>query len=154
MTAHRINYDLHNGKNLITDPGASGTITVDRSLAVCNLTSAGAETRTLARPTKAGVIVSIHLQSRVGDVTLTVTGGYDTGANTTIVFGAESQYAVFESFQLKSAGNYFWRLVKLEGGAVLQGYNGTYQYSQGQGVAAYGPWVNGQPPSRVDPNFN
>jgi hypothetical protein len=110
MTAHRICTDLHNADNIVDDPGDAGSIVVDKSMSICNLVSVGAETRTLARPTREGVVVSLHLQTDGGDVTVTVTGNHNETGDSTIVFSDVGQTATFMSF-MTSARAYFWRLI-------------------------------------------
>ena len=69
----------------IADPGASGAIPVV-SNGVCNLTSAGAETRTLAIPTFVGQLLTLCMDTDGGDITLTVASAINQTGNNTIVF--------------------------------------------------------------------
>ena len=48
-----------------------------------------------------------------GDITLTVTGGYNETGDTTFVFSDPGQFAVFES--IKIASTYYWRLTSHHG---------------------------------------
>lgn len=114
-SSHSIGSFLHDAESLIVDPGASGTITVNKSLSACNIVSTAAQSRTLARPTRSGVVHSLHFQTDGGDVTVTVTGGYDVNGATTLVFSSVGQFATFRSFQT-SAGVYFWRLIEASPG--------------------------------------
>lgn len=91
----------------VPDPGASGTIVPDVSLGVCNLVSATAETRTLAAPLKAGVFLTLYHRTDGGDITLTITGGYDQVGTTSWTFSAAGQYLFLQSFYNGSA--YVWR---------------------------------------------
>lgn len=109
MSASQVLFEIQNAPNKITDPGDAGTITVDRALATVDLVSATAETRTLGRPVREGSIVSLHHLTDGGDITLTVTGGYNVNGDTTFTFSAVGQYAVFKAFHNGSA--YFWRLI-------------------------------------------
>lgn len=99
---------LHSGYCEMLDPGTGGTITVDRNLAVVNLVSAAAETRTLARPTRIGVRCALEFKTDGGDITLTVTGGYNLAAQTSYTFTDAGQVAEFISCY--DGTNYFWRL--------------------------------------------
>ncbi len=110
MSGHRITQDMHYGGTVLTDPGASGHIVVERSPCIVNMLSATAEARTLDIPTHAGDILTLHLQTDGGDITVTVTGGYNETGDTTFVFSDEGQFATFQSLQTK-AGVYFWRLL-------------------------------------------
>jgi hypothetical protein len=104
---------------LVTDPGSGGTITVDRWGSVVPVVTAGAEARTLAAPTKAGLVVTVVLDTRVGDLTLTVNPasgtvyGYNADNATTIVFGSAGDYVTFMS--IKAGSEYAWRVVSHEG---------------------------------------
>lgn len=69
----------------IADPGASGAIPV-LSNGVCNLTSAGAETRTLAIPTFVGQLLTLCMDTDGGDITVTVASAANQAGNNTIVF--------------------------------------------------------------------
>ena len=107
MSSRTQAYQEHYAEAEIADPGASGTITVQRNQAVVNLVSAAAETRTLARPTRAGVLVSLHFRTDAGDITLTVTGGFNEDGDTTFVFANVGEFVMFHSFY--DGTNYFWR---------------------------------------------
>jgi hypothetical protein len=97
----------------VTDPGSGGTITVDRWGSVVPVVTAGAEARTLAQPTKAGLITTVVVDTYVGDLTLTVTGGYNADAATSITFGTAGDYVTFVS--IKVGASYYWRVVSQEG---------------------------------------
>jgi len=89
MSGHRVLHDIAKAPFVIPDPGDAGTINIDRDRAVCALTSAGAETRTLAAAEKAGLMCVIYLEVDGGDVTLTVTNGdnetFDTAGDTLVL---------------------------------------------------------------------
>lgn len=91
------------------DPGASGTITVDRSPCRVGLTSSAAEARTLSRPTRTGVMLLIYMLHDGGDITLTVTGGFDENGTTTFTFSDAGQFAFFTS--VYDGTNYIWRKI-------------------------------------------
>jgi hypothetical protein len=98
---------------LMVDPGASGTITVDRYGAVVPIVTAGAEARTLAQPTKAGIVCTIVIDTYVGACTLTVTGGYNADAATSITLGTAGDFVTFIS--IKVGASYYWRVLAQEG---------------------------------------
>jgi hypothetical protein len=82
-------------------------------------TTAGAAVLTLARPTKAGIVGTIILDTDGGDLTLTVTGGYDQDANTSLTFDDAGDFVTFVSVKI---GSYFyWRILAAEGVNVAQG---------------------------------
>lgn len=97
----------------VPDPGASGTISVDRQLGMVKLVSAAAETRTLPAPEFAGAILTLNMKTDGGDITVTVTGGYDEVANTALVFSATGQYVTLVS--VEEGSNKRWRVVGYDG---------------------------------------
>jgi hypothetical protein len=115
MGAHNQSKQQHSGNKtaLARDPGDAGTINVDRSPHVVPLVSAGAETRTLARPTAQGDLCLLHFKTDGGDITLTVTGGYNEAGSTTIVFANAGEFALF--IGCFDGTDYFWRLFSSSG---------------------------------------
>ncbi len=107
MSANTVNNHLYLAQAIIADPGNAGTLVIEKSLAVCNLVSATAETRTLGRPVRQGVIISLHHYTDGGNITLTVTGGFNEDGETTFTFSDPGQFAVFQSFY--DGTNYYWR---------------------------------------------
>mgnify|MGYP007024621474 FL=1 len=71
--------------NIITDPGNAGAIPVTTD-GVCALTSAGAETRTLAIPTFAGQILCLCFDTDGGDVVVTSAQAINQTGNNTLTF--------------------------------------------------------------------
>ena len=131
MSAHNAAQELHDDHLMLADPGAGGTITVDRNLAYVGIISAAAEARTLAAPTRRGVLCTVVMKTDGGDVTLTVTGGYNPAGDTVLTFSAANQMALFVSVE---AGDTFrWELVKATAtptnspvaGAGITGGSGT-----------------------------
>jgi hypothetical protein len=118
MSAHRTLNDLFRafdltGPGRLPDPGDTGTITVSQWGQICSVVTTGAQTRTLAAPTKPGVMAVVVLDERGGDLTLTVTGGYNQLGTTTIVFDTAGDWVAFVS--VKVGANYRWRIVAQEG---------------------------------------
>lgn len=91
------------------DPGTGQTITIERTLAYVPLTSVGVETRTLARPTRVGAVATLAMKADGGDITVTITGGYDETGDTTFVFSDPGQFLMLIS--LYDGTNYFWRKI-------------------------------------------
>lgn len=73
--------------NIIADPGNAGAISVVWS-GVCALTSAGAETRTLAIPTFAGQRLVLVTDTYVGAIVITSAQRINQAGNTIITVGA------------------------------------------------------------------
>jgi hypothetical protein len=99
----------------ITDPGDAGAIPVVQS-GFCMLTSAGAETRTLAIPTWAGQMLDICCDTYVGDIAITVASAFDVAGNTVITLGNAG-----DSIKLVGAtigGTLAWRVLANNGCAL------------------------------------
>jgi len=118
MSAHRVLRDLYRGFESVgpgigKDPGNAGTISPTVWGQQFLIVTAGAETRTLARPDKAGILVSIVLDTDGGDLTLTVTGGYNADGDTSITFADAGDLVVFLS--VKTGTTYQWSAITQEG---------------------------------------
>ena len=92
MSAHRTLKDLFKaftptiGPGLLADPGSAGNIVFDKWGQICLVNTTGGGTRTLPVPDRAGVLAGIALDTDGGDLTLTVTDGYNRDADTSITF--------------------------------------------------------------------
>lgn len=118
MSAHRTLNDIFKafdsvGPGRLVDPGASGTITPTMWGQVCGVTTATAEARTLSQPTKPGVLAGVVLDVDGGNLTLTVTGGYNADADTSITFADAGDFVLFYSIEVGTS--YYWRVVAQEG---------------------------------------
>ena len=118
MSAHRVLRDFFRaydsvGLGIGVDPGNAKTITPEMWGQLFLIKTAGAETRTLARPNRPGILTSIVLDTDGGDLTLTVTGGYDAAGDTSLVFADAGDMAVFMS--VKTGTTYQWTMVSHEG---------------------------------------
>ena len=121
MSAHRVLRDFFRayesiGPGIGVDPGDAGTISPEMWGQQFPIKTAAAETRTLARPSRPGVLTSVVLNTDGGDLTLTVTGGYTTAGDTTIVFDTAGDVVVFLSVQ--TGTTYQWTVVSHEGANV------------------------------------
>jgi len=116
---HRLRHDLYMAPTTIKDPGYNATeskrtITIDKDGGVCPVVTTGTgDTRTLRRPTKAGIIGTIVLYEDGGNLTLTVTGGYNEDGLTPIVFDDAGDFVTFISIDV--GGTYYWRVLSHEG---------------------------------------
>jgi len=115
---------LHKANFTIPDPGDGGTITHNgMNFFTCNLTSgASGETRTLPVPLRAGQRGTIGFKTDGGgDITLTVTSGYDAaGSLTTITLNTAGQIETFESIEVGD-NTYRWRVTSIGEASVLEG---------------------------------
>jgi hypothetical protein len=118
-TSANIRHVLYKSPTTIADPGYSATeslrtITVDKDGGVCPIVTTGTgDTRTLARPTKAGIDASLVLYTDGGNLTLTVTGGYNADADTSITFYDAGNFVRFMSIDV--GGTYYWRIISQYG---------------------------------------
>lgn len=96
----------------ITDPGASGAIPVTKSGFV-NLVTAGAETRTLARPGWVGQRLQINMKTDGGDCVITVTGNVNQTGNNTITLNDAGDCVTLIAKQ--SGSNKAWSVVHNDG---------------------------------------
>lgn len=113
MSAQTILRKIRDANNFfrMTDAGSGNTFTVDRSPAYCPIRTAGAENRTLARPTEAGTIAVLAMETDGGDATLTVTGGYNEDGDTTFTFSDPGQFLILVGCYETSGGTFFWRKI-------------------------------------------
>ena len=91
----------------IADPGDAAAIPVTRA-GVCAMTTAGAETRTLAIPTYVGQILVLTEDVHVGNNVITVASSVD-GTNNTLTFDAAGETLVLIGTQI--AGTKCWRIL-------------------------------------------
>lgn len=128
MSAHRVLKDFFRayeniGPGIGVDPGNAGTINPEMWGQQFLIKTAGAETRTLARPDRPGILTSIVLDTDGGDLTLTVTGSYNTAGDTTIVFNTAGDMVVFMS--VKTGTTYEWTAIAQEGTNIEAGGDQT-----------------------------
>jgi len=85
MSGHNILQQLAREPSMeIVDPGNGGTIPVDRTLGIVSIVTAASETRKIASPERAGVILAICFKTDGGDVAITGSGSeiLNSGAGT------------------------------------------------------------------------
>ncbi|MBI4651293.1 hypothetical protein HY745_08430 [Candidatus Desantisbacteria bacterium] len=106
---------LNSMNNAIADPGDSGAIAVTAS-GVCALTSAGAETRTLAIPTFIGQEIALIDDTHVGNIVITVSAAVNQAGNNTLTFGAVKDMIVLTAMTVGAA--LVWRVTANDGVAL------------------------------------
>lgn len=114
MSAHRTLRDIFRayeavGPGIGNDPGNAGTISPNMQSQIFPIVTAAAETRTLARPDRPGILTAVVLDTDGGDLTLTVTGGYNPAGDTTIVFGDAGDMVLFMS--VKTGTTFQWTAI-------------------------------------------
>lgn len=100
MSSFNVLHEWSNAQHEIVDPGASGVLPVSKT-GIVNMTSATVETRTLARPAKTGIQLTLMLYSDGGDITVTVTG--DVGA---LTFADEGDWVTLHAVEDTTALNW------------------------------------------------
>ncbi len=105
----------------MNDPGNGGALICDRDLGMFRLSSAGAETRTMANPPRAGLHMEMNCFAYVGNIVITFASAFTENGDTTLTFTGKGQVASFISAEMDS-GVYLWRLESQDGptGATLQ----------------------------------
>ena len=100
---------------VIADPGASGAIPVTRS-GQCAVTTAGAESRTVAIPTFVGQTLSISLDVDGGDLTVTFASAINQAGNTIATIADAGDHLKVEGVQV--AGAPVWRVIANDGATL------------------------------------
>ena len=111
MSAHNVLQEINAAEVRTISSTTAETLKVTKWNHMFLLVSAGAETRTLPAPIKAGQRVVIAMKTDGGDVTVTVTGGFNEDGDTTFVFSDPGQFAIFEAMEIATAGTLAWRKV-------------------------------------------
>lgn len=112
-TSANILHKLYSAPFVTYSTTASETLYCTKNCEVFEVTTEGAEARTLAQPTKAGLECAVVLDVYVGALTLTVTGGWNQAADTTMTLGTAGDWVKFIS--VKVGTSYYWRVVRGEG---------------------------------------
>ena len=110
--AHRSLNDMYRafeptGPGILEDPGSGGTIVFKLSGQICSVDTTPGGARTLAQPDRPGIIGTVVLKTDGGDLTLTVTGGYNQPGHTSITFADAGDFVTFQSIDI--GGSYYWR---------------------------------------------
>lgn len=113
--SHRIHHDLYRAPKGMADPGNAGTIRVTEDLQICEMVSAGSETRTLANPTKAGIRFVLRLLTDGGDVVVTAANGLNVGGDTQATFADASD--LLSLISVSTSSGYRWE-IEVNVGAV------------------------------------
>jgi len=92
----------------IVDPGDAGAIPVTRG-GVCMLTTAGAETRTVADPARTGMRLSLFFMTDGGNCVVTFSSPVNQAANNTLTLADANESAHFVAVK-DSVSTYRWCL--------------------------------------------
>lgn len=118
MSVHNILNKLADAAFVIVDPGDAGTIAIRQWGSVCNIVTAAAETRTLAQPTRSGILAMLNLDTDGGDCVITVTGGFNQTADTSVTLADAGDWILVLS--VKVGSSYYWRIIQQEGTNATQ----------------------------------
>lgn len=99
----------------IADPGNAGAISVKQS-GVCAMTSAGAETRTIAIPAFIGQEITLIDDTHVGNIVVTAAAAINQTGNTVMTFGAAADFIVLKAATV--GGSLVWRVAANDGVAL------------------------------------
>lgn len=104
---------VHNDlANVIADPGNAGAIPVTDSGSV-QLVTAGAETRTLAVPTRVGQVIAISMKTDGGDCVVTAAAAINETGNNTMTFDNTGEVIVLVG--IDEGANKRWRVLAVDG---------------------------------------
>ena len=103
------------GQNLVSDPGNAGAIPVGGG-GVVALTTGGAETRTLAIPSKDGLDLTLVLDVDGGDCVVTVASAINQAGNTIITLGDAGDTIALRAVRV--GGARAWRVIVNDGCAL------------------------------------
>ena len=111
MSAHNTPYESLVANWKIADPGDAGAINfASNGRAICGLTTAGAETRTIAAPSDANQELLVYIDTYVGAATLTITGGDGVSS---VVLGSAGAYVHLKAISIADTEK--WTVVAYKG---------------------------------------
>ena len=112
-----IHHQLYRGPKVLDDPGNGKTIRVAQDLQICEMVSTGAETRTLANPTKPGIRFVLRMLTDGGDIVVTAANGLNPSLHTTATFADAGDLISLVSVSL-TATTYRWEILEGNVGSV------------------------------------
>lgn len=119
MSSHNILKEFNEAmNNFIVDPGDAGAIKIGEG-GICKLesTEAGGETRTLAAPPKAGIILGMIMTTDGGDIVVTVTGDVNQAGADEVTFDDVDDFILLFSVP-NAAGTFEWRQIVINGASA------------------------------------
>lgn len=117
MSGHNAAYEMFQDDLVLPDPGDAGTIVFDRYGQIVEMVSAAAETRTLANPSRLGILAFIRMKTSGGDITMTAAGTLNVAANNTAVFADVGDQLVLLS--VSATTGYRWEILINTGSCAL-----------------------------------
>ena len=110
-SAHRVHHDLYRGSKAMADPGDGGTIRATEDLQICEMVSTGADTRTLAAPTKPGIRLVIRHLTDGGSIVITAAEGLNTLLETEVTMSEAGDLLYLISVTLVANSTYRWEIL-------------------------------------------
>ena len=101
-------YGFTTNDGIIADPGDGNAISNNQTGTV-PLVTAGAETRTLAAPTRAGIELLLYFQTDGGDCVITVAGGVNYVGHNTLTLSVATTSVKLSS--MYNGTSYRWQIV-------------------------------------------
>lgn len=111
MDPHNIHHKLYLAEHRMTDPGNGGTIRVTEDLQICELVSTGAETRTLANPTKSGTRFVLRMLTDGGDIVVTASNGFNNAGESKATFNDVGDLLNLISVETATPGTFRWQIM-------------------------------------------
>jgi hypothetical protein len=93
------------------DPGNAGIIRVTEDLQILEMVSAGAETRTLANPTKSGIRFVLRLMTDGGDIVVSASNGFNNAGENKATFNDASDLLNLLSVESATPGTFRWQIM-------------------------------------------
>tara|TARA_Y100000401_G_scaffold91961_1_gene77811 strand:- start:45295 stop:45663 length:369 start_codon:yes stop_codon:yes gene_type:complete len=121
MSGHNILQQLAREPEMaILDPGDAGTIVVDRTLGICSIVTAGSETRKIASPARAGIIIALCFKTDGGDVAITGSGSeiLNSGAGTETTATMADAGDLLVLMSIEKGANIVWSPIANNGAAM------------------------------------
>lgn len=103
--------------DLISDPGDAGSLGASYDSFYCELTTAGAETRTLADPLAGGIMAVIAMRTDGGNAVVTAATAINATGNNTLTFGDAGDSVTLVSVA-DGASDYKWSILTQDGGVA------------------------------------
>lgn len=118
MSAHNLLQEQLLSDHTLIDAGNGKTISVDRSPAFLDVTTAGVETRVLNAAPRAGLLLTVALNVDGGNLTVTQagSGAFNQAGNTTLTLADAGDVVQLVSVQIGSS--ILWRIVGNDGVAL------------------------------------
>ena len=118
MSAHNLLQEQLLSDHTLIDAGNGKTISVDRSPAFLDVTTAGAETRVLGAAPRAGLLLTVALNVDGGNLVVTQagSGAFNQAGNTTLTLADAGD--VVQLVSVKIGSSILWRIVGNDGVAL------------------------------------